>query len=97
MEREILMQNRANNGIKRLLKRFRNYKLVDNIDNAHILIVFYKEDVENFNVILIDEEVKEELKTTTYDAYFFYLRHKNNRNAKQLVLADIDKIRFIRN
>ena len=95
MDREILMQNKANNGIKRLLKRFRNYKLVDNINKAHILIVFHKEDVEKFDVVLIDEEVKEEV-NMTYDAYFFYLRHKNNRNAKQLVLADINKIRFIR-
>ena len=97
MEEEIRIRNKINNGVKRVLKRFKNYKLVDTIEEGHILLVFYRDDIEHFDVIRIDDEVKKFVSESIDNNFvLFYLCHKNNRNAERAVLSDITSRRFIR-
>ena len=97
MDREARVERRINNGLKRVLKNFKQYKLVNTIDEEEIVLVFNKKDFEYFDVILIDDEVKKAVKNNTdSNQVIFFIKPKNNRNSKLQALADISKKRFVK-
>ena len=97
INQEAIIERKINNGLKRVLKNFKQYKLVNTIDEGEILLIFNKKSVEHFSVILIDDEVKEEVKNNTDSNYvIFFIRPKTNRNSRLQALADIDKRRFVK-
>ena len=97
MEREEMIERKINNALKRVLKRFRQYKLVNTIDEGEILLIFNKKYAHQFSVILIDNDVKEEVKNNTDSNYVIYfIRPKNNHNSRLQALTDIDKLRFLK-
>ena len=97
MDREARAERKINNGLKRVLKNFRQYKLVNTIDEGEIVLIFNKKDTEYFDVILIDDEVKQAIKNNTDpNNVIFFIKHKNNRNSKIQALADISKKRFVK-
>ena len=97
MANQLQIQNKINNGLKRILGSFRQYKLVDTIEEGDILLAFYENDPEYFDVIFIDDEVKNAVKNSeNTNCYMFFIRNKNRRNAKRQALADIDRKRFCR-
>ena len=97
MEREAIAERKINNGLKRVLKSFKQYKLVNSIDEGDIVLIFNKKDTEYFDVILIDDEVKEAVKNNTdTNQVLFFIKPKNDRNSKLQALADINKKRFIK-
>ena len=97
IDQEARVERKINNGLKRVLKKFRQYKLVNTIDEGDIALIFDKRDIEHFNVILVDDEVKEKIKNDTNQNYvIFFIKHKNNRNSKIQALADISKKRFVK-
>ena len=99
MEREAMIERKINNGLKRVLKNFKQYKLVNTIDEGEILLIFNKKSAEHFSVFLINDEVKEEVKNNTNSNYvmFFIRPKKKNHNSRLQALADIDKRRFKKN
>ena len=97
INQEAIIERKINNGLKRVLKNFKQYKLVNNIDEGEILLIFNKKSVEHFSVILINDKVKEEVKNNTDSNYvIFFIKPKNSRNSRLQSLADIDKRRFIK-
>ena len=97
INQEAIIERKINNGLKRVLKNFKQYKLVNSIDEGEILLIFNKKSVEHFSVILINDKVKEEVKNNTDSNYvIFFIRPKNNHNSRLQSLADIDKRRFIK-
>ena len=97
IDRESMTEKRINNGLKRVLKVFKQYKLVNSVDQGDIVLVYNKIDTEYFNVIYIDDEVKTNIKNTTDpNQVLFFIKHKSNRNSKQQVLSDLSKRRFIK-
>ena len=64
MANQLQIQNKINNGLKRILGSFRQYKLVDTIEEGDILLAFYENDPEYFDVIFIDDEVKNAVKNS---------------------------------
>ena len=86
-------EKRTKNGIKRILKKFPQYKRVDNIDNADLAIVFTA-DTDKFYIITIGPDNKERLRN---EVKIFYLKHKNPRNRERLVGSDISKHHFMLN
>ena len=95
MEREAMIERKINNGLKRVLNNFKQYKLVNTIDEGEILLIFNKKSAEHFSVFLINDEVKEEVKNNTNSNYvMFFIKPKNNHNSRFQALADIDKRRF---
>ena len=94
---DIMIERKINKGLKRVLKNFKQYKLVDTIDEGEILLIFSKKYLDYFSSILIDDDVKEEYKNITDSNYvIFFIRPKNRRNSRLQALADIDKRRFIK-
>ena len=97
IEREVRVERKINNGLKRILKNFPQYKLVDNIDEGEIVLIFNKNYIEHFSVILLDDEVKEEVKNNFDSNYaIFFIKPKNRRNSRLQAHADIDKRRFMK-
>ena len=97
MDREARVERKINNGLKRVLKNFKQYKLVNTIDEGEIVLIFNKKDTEYFDVILIDDEVKQAIKNDTDPNHvIFFIKPKNNRNSKLQALADISKKRFVK-
>ena len=84
------------NSIKRILKNFPQYKIVDNIDNADLAVIYDADDMEKFNVLILNPINKNEIKNNNNEKLtFFYLRHKNERNRRQIVINDVDKKHFM--
>ena len=97
MEREAMIERKINNGLKRVLKNFKQCKLVNTIDEGELVLIFNKKDVEYFDVILIDDVVKEAIKNDRdSNKVIFFIKPKNNRNSKLQSLADISKKRFVK-
>ena len=97
MDREARVERKINNGLKRVLKNFKQYKLVNTIDEGEIVLIFNKKDTEYFDVILIDDEVKQPIKNNTDpNNVIFFIKPKNNRNSKLQAHADISKKRFVK-
>ena len=87
-------EKRTENGIKKILRNFPQYKCVDNIDNADLAIVFTA-DTDHFYVITIGVDNKEILNNVNQK--IFYLKHKNPRNRRQLVDNDVGRKHFMIN
>ena len=90
-----LQQRKINNQLKRLLKAFKQYRLTTNIDEAILLLLFYKDDIHKSTIILMDDDVKRTIKEgleTNFIPYF--LEPKNKRNIRTQAMSNIDKGRF---
>ena len=89
-------ERRTKNSIKRILKKFPQYKRIDNIDDADLAIIYHADDTEKFQVLMIDSFNREDLKNNTNEKIkLFYLKHRNQRNRKQLIINDVDKNHFM--
>ena len=97
IDQEAMAERRINNGLKRVFRYFKQYKLVNTIDEGEIVLIFNKKDTEYFDVILIDDEVKEVVKNNTdTNSVIFFIKPKNSRNSRLQALADISKKRFVK-
>ena len=97
INQEVIIERKINNGFKRVLKNFPQYKQVNTIEEGEIVIIFNKKNTEYFDVILIDDEVKRKIKNNTDTNYIpFFIKPKNRRNSKLQALADINKKRFVK-
>ena len=91
-----LNERKTKNGIKRILKRFPQYKRVDNIDDADLAVIYYNDDINKFQVLILNPINKEKLKNNdNEEKTLFYLRHKNDRNRRQIIINDVDKKHFM--
>ena len=88
------IEKRLKNGIKKILKSCPQYKLIDDIDNADLGIIF-TDDTDHFYSIIIGPDNKEKLRNE--NRKIFYLKHKNPRNRRQLLGNDIGKHHFMLN
>ena len=96
INQETMIERKINNGLKRILKSFKQYKLVNTIDDAQLLILFNKETAYQFSVILIDDEVKEIVKNDLDSNYVtFFLRAKNKHNSRLQAITNLDKGIFV--
>ena len=88
-------EKRIKNSLKRILKKFPQYKSVDVIDNADLAVIYNITDTEKFQILAINSQNKERLKNETREFLkVFYFKHKNQRNRRQLVNNDVDKKHF---
>ena len=91
-----LNERKTKNGIKRILKRFPQYKRVDDIDDADLAVIYYDDDINRFQVLILNPINKEQLKNNDNEkTTLFYLRHRNDRNRKQIIVNDVDKKHFM--
>ena len=91
-----LSERKTKNGIKRVLKGFPQYKLVKDIDNADLAFIFCDDDLNKFNIRIINPLVKEHLKNNNDEkTTVFYLKHKNDRNRRQIINNDVGKNHFM--
>ena len=95
MDREAMAEKRINNTIKRFFKMFKQYKLVNSIDQSDVILVFDKTDPEYFNILLNDDKVKSFLTDNPQPKYVLvFIKNKNNHNTKLYVLSDIMSKKF---
>ena len=91
-----LNERKTKNGIKRILKRFPQYKCVDDIDDADLAVIYYDDDINRFQVLILNPINKEQLKNNDNEkTTLFYLRHRNDRNRRQIIINDVDKKHFM--
>ena len=91
-----LSERKEKNFIKRVQKRFPQYKLVKDIDNADLALIFCYNNLNKFNVVNVNPSFKEYLKNhNDKKTTVFYLKHKNDRNRRQIIHNDLDKNRFM--
>ena len=91
-----LNERKTKNGIKRILKKFPQYKRVDDIDNADLAIIYDADDINRFQVLILNPINKEQLKNNDNEKItLFYLRHRNDRNRRQIIINDVDKKHFM--
>ena len=84
------------NSIKRILKNFPQYKLVDNIDNADLSIIYNFDEKEKFKVLVLDPDNRNQIKNNGNEKLtFFFLRHKNERDRRQIVINNVGKKHFM--
>ena len=84
------------NSIKRILKNFPQYKLVDNIDNADLAVIYNTDEKEKFNILILNPDNRNQIKTNSNEKItFFFLRHKNERNRRRIVINNVDKKHFM--
>ena len=89
-------ERRIKNSIKRIIKKFPQYKVVDNIDNANLAVLYDVNGTDRFNILVLGPNEKEKLKNETYEELkIFYLKHKNPRDRRQLINNDIDRNHFV--
>ena len=80
------------NGSKKFIKRFPQYKSVDSIDDADIVVVFSLFDTEKFIVLEVETSNKERFGDYPEELFkVFFLKHKNPRNKKQIIGNDINR------
>ena len=85
-------ERRVKNGLKKFLKRFPQYKSVGNIDDADIAVVFSLFDTEKFIVLEVETSNKERFGDYPEELFkVFFLKHKNPRNKKQIIVNDINR------
>ena len=90
MEREEIIVRRINNSMKRFFKMFKQYREVTTIDQSDIVLIFNKTDIEYFNVFMTNENVKNYFKTNINPNYLFvYIKSKNKRNVKTMVVSNL--------
>ena len=91
-----LNERKTKNGIKRILKRFPQYKRVDEIGDADLAVIYDADDINRFQVLILNPTNKEQLKNITNEKItLFYLRHRNDRNRRQIIINDVDKKHFM--
>ena len=91
-----LNERKTKNGIKRFLKKFPQYKRVDNIDDADLTAIYDANDINKFKVLILNVNEKEKIKNDDNEKLtFVYLRHRNDRNRKQIIINDVDKNHFM--
>ena len=91
-----LKERKIKNGIKRVLKKFPQYKIVKDIDDADLAFIYSDEDLNKFNIVAINPSVKEHLKNNNDEKItVYYLKHKNDRNKKQIINNDVGKNHFM--
>ena len=91
-----LSERKTKNGIKRFLKKFPQYKRVDNIDDADLAAIYNADDIDKFQVLILNSNAKEEIRNNDNEKLtFIYLRHRNDRNRRQIIINDVDKNHFI--
>ena len=91
-----LNERKIKNGIKRILKRFPQYKRVDDIDDADLVVIYRDDDINRFHVVILNSINKEKLKNNDNEkTTLLYLRHKNDRNRRQNIINDVDKKHFM--
>ena len=84
------------NSIKRILKNFPQYKLVDNIDNADLAVIYNTDEKEKFNILILNPDNRNQIKTNSNEKLtFFFLRHKNERDRRQIVINNVGKKHFM--
>ena len=84
------------NGIKRILKKFPQYKRIDKIDNADLVVIYDANEIEKFSVLILNPSNKEEIKNNDNEKLtFFYLKHKNDRNRRQNIINDVNRKHFM--
>ena len=89
-------EKRTKNSMKRILKKFHQYKRVLDIDDADLAIIYHADDTEKFQVLIINSYNREDLRNETSEKIkIFYLKHKNQRNKKQLIINDVDRNHFL--
>ena len=89
-------EKRTKNGIKRIFKKFPQYKRVVDIDDADLAIIYHADDTEKFKILIINSSNREDLRNETNEKIIiFYLKHKNQRNRKQLIINDVDRNHFM--
>ena len=92
-----MIEKRINNAIKRILKLFPQYKLVNNIEQGDVAITFDKKDLEYFTIVHIDSKFKEKVISLTNETeVIIFLKHKNSRNTNNNVISDITKKKFLK-
>ena len=94
MEEE-LQQRKVNKRVKKILRIFKQYKLTTNIDEAILLLLFYKDDIEKSTIILMDDDVKRTAKDGLEEIYIpFFLEPKNKRNIRNHALSNVERGSF---
>ena len=97
MEKEAIEERRINNSVKRFFKMFKQYKLVNSVEQSDVVLIFDKTDPEYFNILLTDDGVKSFLNNNLQPSYVLvYVKNKNKHNAKLHVLSDVLKKRFLK-
>ena len=94
MDREAMVERRINNSIKRFFKMFKQYKLVNTVEQSDVILVFDKTDSEYFNVLLTDEKINHLLDNLQSNYVIFFIKNKNKHNTKLHVLSDIMTKKF---
>ena len=91
-------ERKVKNSIKRIIKQFPQYKIVNNIDNADIMVIYDDFDSNIFRMLVLNNVNKEKLRNgEPEELKIFYLKHKNPRNTRQLVNSNIDRNHFVLN
>ena len=91
-----LNERKTKNGIKRILKKFPQYKRIDDIDDADLAVIYDADDINRFNILILNPSNKEEIKNNDNEKLtFFYLKHRNDRNRRQIIINDVDKKHFM--
>ena len=84
------------NSIKRILKNFPQYKLVYNIDNADLAVIYNTDEMEKFNILILNPDNRNEIKNNSNEKLtFFFLRHKNERDRRQIIINNVGKKHFM--
>ena len=91
-----LSERKTKNGIKRFLKKFHQYKRIDNIDDADLAVIYDADDINKFQVLILNPDEREKIKNDNNEKLtLVYLRHKNDRNRRQVIINDVDKNHFM--
>ena len=97
IDREAIEEKRINNSVKRFFKMFKQYKLVNSVEQSDVVLIFDKTDPEYFNILLTDDGVKSFLTNNPKPSFVLvYVKNKNKHNAKLRVFSDVLKKRFLK-
>ena len=97
IHREVKIEKRINNSVKRFFKMFKQYKLVNSVEQSDVVLIFDKKDPEYFNILLNDDGVKSFLTNNPQPNYVLvFVKNKNKHNTKLHVLSDILNKRFLK-
>ena len=96
INQEAMIERKIKNGLKRVLKSFKQYKLVDTVDEGLLLLLFDKKTAHEFSVILLDDELKKIVKNNLDpNLVVYFLRPKNKHNSRLQVISNLDKGKLV--